>query len=104
MMTDLSRIDARLLLVCSSCGESFRRDPRQMGRPARVCPSCKRHRVPGDIPEREIERRYRDALAQSRAAGRFVISPADCWRDCAMCPVIDRGPETEVGVGFPEAW
>lgn len=44
------------------------------------------------------------ALAQSRTAGRFRIAASDLWHNCTMTPAIDRGPDTEVGVGFPEAW
>lgn len=100
----LDRVDPRLRLTCQVCGESYSRSQRCHGRPPRICPGCRQHHVPGDIPAREIERRYRRALQASRAAGRFRISSADCWRHCVMRPAIDRGPDTEVGVAFPEAW
>ena len=52
----------------------------------------------------EIERRYQRALAASRATGRFHVHASDLWRNCTATPPTDRGPETERGVAFPEAW
>lgn len=90
------------VIVCLGCGARFPRP--WTGRPPHICPTCRRQRRPADLSEAEIEARYQAALVASRAARRFVFEPRDLYRNCAMTPAIDRGPDTERGVNFPEAW
>lgn len=89
--------------TCAACGHLFTRDSR-VGRPHACCPVCRRHAVPGDLRAAEIERRYQDALEQGRAEGRYQLTAELLWHNCSSTPRIDRGPDTEVGVKFPEAW
>lgn len=104
MTRDPARVDPRLQSVCRSCGTRFTRDLRRIGRPLSRCPVCRDQDEPGDITKEEIDRRFNRALRRARAAGRFQIHEGDCYRNCSMAQVVDRGPDTEAGVKLTEAW